>query len=94
MGTSVQPSIEISIEEDGSGHRISVRDNGVGIDPTHHGKIFELFQSLGPRKSGTGTGTGIGLAVVRKIAEAHGGRAWVESDPGQGSSFHVTFSSI
>ena len=86
------PRVEISIHERDDGYRVSVRDNGVGIDASHHDQIFGLFQSLSSRKPSAGTG--IGLAVVSKVAEAHGGRAWVESTPGSGSVFHVTFGKI
>ena len=67
---------------------ISVRDNGRGIAPEHHERIFEVFQSLGPRRDGA-RGTGMGLAIVRKIAETQGGHAWVESEPGRGACFKL-----
>ena len=81
-------SVEVVEEEDVS--HISVRDFGRGIAPEHHEKIFEAFQTLGRRRDDT-RGTGMGLAIVRKIAETHGGRAWVESRPNRGATFHVTF---
>lgn len=88
MGPVPSPRIRISVEETPGWHRISVSDNGRGIDPEHHERIFEIFQSLGPRRDGT-RGTGVGLAIVRKIAETHGGRVFVESAPGAGATFHL-----
>jgi signal transduction histidine kinase len=67
-----------------------VRDFGRGVDPADHERIFEIFQTRGVPRNGK-RGTGIGLAIVRKIAESHGGAAWVESHLGEGSAFHVTF---
>ena len=61
-----------------------VRDNGMGIDPSHHERIFGLFEKLDP----AGEGSGIGLTIARRIVEVHGGRMWVESEgPGRGSTF-------
>ena len=67
--------------------RYFVRDNGPGIDPDYHEKIFGLFQRLETSKEGTG----LGLASVRKIMRMHGGRAWVESELGKGATFWLEF---
>jgi PAS domain S-box-containing protein len=89
MGPCPSARIDIDVREESGRHRITVRDNGRGIDPAHHERIFELFQSLGPRADGR-RGTGVGLAIVKKIAETHGGEVWVESRPGAGAAFHLT----
>jgi signal transduction histidine kinase len=89
MGPGDAHRIEVEVVEDEEFHRISVRDSGRGIAREHQERIFEVFQSLGARQDGS-RGTGIGLAIVRKIAETHGGRAWVESESGRGATFHVT----
>jgi len=62
----------------------TVRDNGIGIDPRHRDRVFELFEKL----STATPGTGVGLALVKRIVEAHGGRVWVESP---GSNLGATF---
>jgi signal transduction histidine kinase len=87
MGECADRRIVVEVVEEGAHHRISVRDFGRGIDPDQHERIFQPFYTLGRRGAGR---TGMGLAIVRKIAETHAGRAWVESRPGEGAAFHVT----
>jgi PAS domain S-box-containing protein len=65
-----------------------VRDNGQGIDPKHHERIFKIFKTLAPKDNGDNTG--IGLSIVRKIITKHNGRIWVESELGKGSCFYFT----
>jgi len=89
MGPCDDARIEIEVADAGNVHVIAVRDNGRGIDPAHHARIFEIFQSLGPRSEGR-TNSGVGLAIVKKIAETHGGTAWVESAAGAGATFFVS----
>jgi len=80
-----QPIIEIKVERKTGDWIISVKDNGIGIDPQYHERIFGLFQRL--HVWGEHEGTGIGLAIAKRIVERHGGHIWVESEPGKGSSF-------
>jgi signal transduction histidine kinase len=89
MGDCADRRITVSIREESGFHRITVSDRGQGVDPEHHDRIFEAFQSMGTRRNGR-RGTGMGLAIVRKIADTRGGRAWVESSRGAGAAFHVT----
>jgi len=89
-GAPRRPVIEVSVSAEDDRRHLIVRDYGRGIDPADHERIFEIFQTRGVRRNGK-RGTGIGLAIVRKIAESHGGEAWVESRPGEGAAFHVTF---
>jgi two-component system sensor kinase FixL len=90
MGPCAKPSIVVDVVEEADCEHITVLDSGRGIAPEDHARIFEVFQSLGPRRDDR-SGTGIGLAIVKKIAQTHGGQAWVESRLGHGSTFHVTF---
>jgi PAS domain S-box-containing protein len=79
------PEIHVSAEERAGEWIFCVKDNGIGLDPRYAEKIFKVFQRLHER--GKYPGSGIGLAICKKIATQHGGRIWVESQPGQGASF-------
>jgi signal transduction histidine kinase len=77
-------------EETQTGITISVHDNGVGIPPEIAGKLFEPFESSIKRKGTSGEQSfGLGLYICRQIIEAHKGRIWFESHPGQGSTFFI-----
>lgn len=82
------PIIYITAKEKKTNWLFSVEDNGIGIDPKYHKKIFELFSRL--HRSSRYEGTGIGLPTSKRIIEAHGGRMWVKSAPQNGSQFFFT----
>lgn len=82
------PIIHISARRDGDMWLFAVKDNGIGIAPEYHEKIFEMFQRLSTNERHEGTG--IGLAIAKKIVERHGGKIWVESEEGKGATFFFT----
>jgi PAS domain S-box-containing protein len=82
-------TVEVGVAEADDHWHFTVADDGVGIAPDFHDRIWGMFQTLQPRDKVDSTG--IGLALVRKVVEARGGRTWVESTPGQGAVFHVTW---
>ena len=86
MGDQPRPRIEIGYRLDENQTVFIVRDNGMGIDPSQHEKVFGLFYKV----DGKGEGTGVGLALVKRIIEVHGGRIWIESELGKGCTVCFT----
>jgi len=82
----IRPEIHIGAAPERECCRLFVRDNGIGIDPSRQGRIFGVFQRLPDHDR---PGAGMGLAIARQVVERHGGRIWVESQPGQGSTFFI-----
>jgi signal transduction histidine kinase len=93
VGDKAAPRIEIGGSVQNGTVEYYVRDNGIGIDPIQVGRIFQLYHRA-PEQIVAGVtqqGHGIGLAVVKRIVQRYGGHIWVESVPGEGSSFHLSF---
>jgi len=88
--SDVQPTVRVTAERNGTDWIVSVEDEGIGINPEQQEEIFEVFQRGHSRSEGNGTG--IGLALCERIIERHGGDIWVESEPGEGSTFSFTLS--
>jgi PAS domain S-box-containing protein len=86
MGFQANPEIEIGQRIEGTDRIFFVRDNGIGIDPSQHVKVFELFYKVDKKSDGSGAG----LAIVKKILEVHGGRIWIESKMGKGCTVCFT----
>jgi PAS domain S-box-containing protein len=86
MGDQAHPEIEIGHQLKDGLCTFFIKDNGIGIDPSQHDKVFDLFYKIDNKSEGTGAG----LAIVKRIIEVHGGRIWVESEKGKGSTFYFT----
>lgn len=87
MGTQAQPRIEIGCAAESSECRVWVRDNGIGIPPERHSEVFRLFGRLGQIET---DGLGVGLSTAEKIVLRHGGRIWIESELGIGTTVYFT----
>jgi signal transduction histidine kinase len=87
----VAPDVNVSAERESDDWVVRVRDNGIGIAPEHHESIFAPFQRLHGRNI---PGTGIGLALCRRVVDLHGGAIWLDSKPGEGSTFFFTLPGV
>ena len=83
-----RPRVSITADRCGDRRLFSVADNGIGIAPEYTDQIFEVFNRL--HSNDECQGTGIGLALCRKIVDHHGGDIWVDSEPGEGTTFYLT----
>nr|WP_254524535.1 PAS domain S-box protein [Natrinema caseinilyticum] len=86
------PVIDIAAEREGEAWKISVRDEGIGIDPDHADRVFEVFQRLHSHEEYPGTG--IGLALCKRIVDRHGGEIWVDSESGDGTTISFTLPAV
>jgi two-component system sensor histidine kinase/response regulator len=85
---AIAPRIHIGVEDKVDHWQFSVSDNGEGIDPKQFNRVFQIFQRLHAEHEQPGAG--IGLSICKRIVERHGGRIWIESAPGEGTTFRWT----
>jgi light-regulated signal transduction histidine kinase (bacteriophytochrome) len=86
--SAAPPRIHLAVADRGDRWSIAIGDNGLGIEPKHHARIFEMFKRL--QLAPAYPGSGVGLALSRRIVQLHGGEMWVESELGAGAKFHLT----
>ena len=89
--SELKPLIQVSVRDVAGKLEFAVADNGLGVAPEYHQKIFQAFQRLHDNKS---AGTGIGLAICQRVVERYGGRIWVDSEIGHGATFRFTLPNI
>ncbi len=87
-------SIEVRATRDATGIEVSVRDTGIGIAPQDQEAVFEEFRQVGRDYMSKQEGTGLGLALCKRLVELHGGRIWLESSPGHGSTFYFALPEV
>lgn len=90
IGNADQPTIRLGCREDEESYILSVQDNGIGIEKQYFNKIFGLFQILESEQQDEQVGTGVGLTIVKRIIENHGGKVWLDSIIGQGTTFYIS----
>ena len=86
--SGVPPRVQVSAQANPDGWQFTVADNGIGMESQYLKQVFTIFQRLHSRQAYPGNG--IGLSVCQKIVESHGGRIWLDSTPGEGTSIHFT----
>jgi signal transduction histidine kinase len=86
--------VKVSVRQDGDFLLVGVRDNGPGISRSDQARLFQSFERLGMKVNGIIQGTGLGLRVCRILVEAQGGRIWVHSEEGKGSTFFFTLPAV
>jgi signal transduction histidine kinase len=85
--TAAEGSVTCAARRTGDEILFTVTDTGIGIAPADRARVFEPFVQIGDTLTGKPAGTGLGLSICKQIVEQHGGRIWVESEPGRGSTF-------
>ena len=83
-----KPVVDVEYNDKENFHQFSIKDNGIGIDPKYHDKVFDIFKRLHSNEEFEGSGTGLG--IVKKVVDDHKGKVWIESELGKGTKFLFT----